>query len=60
MSAQDDKLQEMYMEFQMLTQNLKMLEDQQQILMQQMEEFYFGEGQQLPEGWTPQTAQTKG
>jgi Fe-S cluster biosynthesis and repair protein YggX len=28
----------------------------QQILMQAMDEFFFGEGQQLPEGWTPQTA----
>jgi Fe-S cluster biosynthesis and repair protein YggX len=25
----------------------------QQILMQQMEEFYFGEGARMPEGWTP-------
>jgi Fe-S cluster biosynthesis and repair protein YggX len=28
----------------------------QQILMQQMEEFFFGEGAQLPEGWTPDAA----
>lgn len=28
----------------------------QQILMQQMEEFFFGENAKLPEGWTPQAA----
>lgn len=32
----------------------------QQILMQQMEEFYFGEGAQMPEGWTPQGQGGKG
>lgn len=25
-------------------------------LFQQMEEFFFGEGAQMPEGWTPETA----
>lgn len=28
----------------------------QQILMQQMEEFFFGEDARMPEGWTPQSA----
>ncbi len=28
----------------------------QQILMQQMEEFFFGENARMPEGWTPQAA----
>ncbi|HMQ29548.1 MAG TPA: oxidative damage protection protein [Chloroflexaceae bacterium] len=28
----------------------------QQILMQQMEEFFFGENARMPEGWTPQQA----
>jgi Fe-S cluster biosynthesis and repair protein YggX len=32
----------------------------QQILMQQMEEFFFGEEAQLPEGWTPEQQRTKG
>lgn len=32
----------------------------QQILMQQMEEFYFGEEAQMPEGWTPQGQSGKG
>src|SRR5262245_49770361 len=32
----------------------------QELLIQQMEEFFFGEGQQLPEGWTPPQQQTKG
>jgi Fe-S cluster biosynthesis and repair protein YggX len=32
----------------------------QQILMQQMEEFFFSEEQKLPEGWTPETPRTKG
>ena len=32
----------------------------QQILLQQMEEFFFGEGAQLPEGWTPQQQRSKG
>lgn len=32
----------------------------QEMLMQAMEEFFFGEGQQLPEGWTPQRAPAKG
>jgi Fe-S cluster biosynthesis and repair protein YggX len=27
----------------------------QKFLMQQMEEFFFGEGAQMPEGWTPPT-----
>lgn len=27
----------------------------QELLMQQMEEFFFGENAQLPEGWTPET-----
>jgi Fe-S cluster biosynthesis and repair protein YggX len=33
----------------------------QAFLLEQMEEFYFGEGAQMPEGWTPpQQRQTKG
>jgi Fe-S cluster biosynthesis and repair protein YggX len=32
----------------------------QKLLMQQMEEFFFGEGAQLPEGWTPQVQSAKG
>jgi Fe-S cluster biosynthesis and repair protein YggX len=32
----------------------------QQILMQQMEEFFFGEGAQLPEGWAPEQQRSKG
>lgn len=28
----------------------------QKILMQQMEEFFFGENAKMPEGWTPQQA----
>jgi len=28
----------------------------QKILMQQMEEFFFGENARMPEGWTPPTA----
>jgi Fe-S cluster biosynthesis and repair protein YggX len=32
----------------------------QQILMQAMEEFFFGEGSQLPEGWIPPQAPSKG
>lgn len=32
----------------------------QQILLQQMEEFYFGEGAQMPEGWAPTTQSDKG
>lgn len=33
----------------------------QRILMQQMEEFFFGENARVPEGWTPQAApQAKG
>jgi Fe-S cluster biosynthesis and repair protein YggX len=28
----------------------------QQVLMQQMEEFFFGENARMPEGWTPQAA----
>jgi Fe-S cluster biosynthesis and repair protein YggX len=32
----------------------------QKILMEQMEQFYFGEGAQMPEGWTPQGAAGKG
>ncbi len=32
----------------------------QQILMQAMEEFFFGEGAQLPEGWTPPQTPSKG
>jgi Fe-S cluster biosynthesis and repair protein YggX len=32
----------------------------QQILLQQMEEFFFGENAQMPEGWTPQGQATKG
>ena len=31
-----------------------------EVLLQQMEEFFFGEGQQLPEGWTPEQPRTKG
>lgn len=27
----------------------------QKFLMEQMEQFFFGEGAQMPEGWTPQT-----
>ena len=32
----------------------------QKLLMEAMEEFFFGEGAQLPEGWTPQARPTKG
>lgn len=32
----------------------------QQILMQQMEEFFFGADAQMPEGWSPQGQATKG
>jgi Fe-S cluster biosynthesis and repair protein YggX len=32
----------------------------QKMLMQQMEEFFFGEGAQMPEGWTPQVQSGKG
>ncbi len=32
----------------------------QQVLMQAMEEFFFGDGAQLPEGWTPPQAPSKG
>ena len=32
----------------------------QKLLMQQMEEFFFGEGAQMPEGWTPQVQSGKG
>jgi Fe-S cluster biosynthesis and repair protein YggX len=32
----------------------------QKLLMQQMEEFFFGEGAQMPEGWTPQAQSGKG
>jgi Fe-S cluster biosynthesis and repair protein YggX len=32
----------------------------QQFLLEQMEEFYFGEAAQMPEGWTPPRQQTKG
>jgi len=32
----------------------------QQILLQQMEEFFFGENAQMPEGWSPQGQATKG
>lgn len=32
----------------------------QNILMQQMEEFFFGENARLPDGWTPPVRQTKG
>jgi Fe-S cluster biosynthesis and repair protein YggX len=28
----------------------------QKFLMEQMEQFYFGEGSQLPQDWTPETA----
>ena len=28
--------------------------DAQKFLMEQMEQFFFGEGAQMPEGWTPQ------
>ena len=32
----------------------------QKLLMQQMEEFFFGEGAQMPEGWLPQAPSAKG
>ena len=32
----------------------------QKLLMQQMEEFFFGEGAQMPEAWTPQAQSAKG
>ncbi len=32
----------------------------QKFLMEQMEEFFFGEGAQMPEGWTPPTQSSKG
>ncbi|HMO57247.1 MAG TPA: oxidative damage protection protein [Roseiflexaceae bacterium] len=32
----------------------------QQFLVQQAEEFFFGEGAQMPEGWTPAARPTKG
>jgi Fe-S cluster biosynthesis and repair protein YggX len=32
----------------------------QEILLRQMEEFFFGENQQIPEGWTAPAARTKG
>ena len=32
----------------------------QKVLMQQMEEFFFGEGARMPEGWTPQVQSGKG
>jgi Fe-S cluster biosynthesis and repair protein YggX len=32
----------------------------QQLLMQQMEEFFFGEGARMPEGWTPDAQGTGG
>lgn len=32
----------------------------QLFLMEQMEEFYFGEGAQMPEGWSPPRQQAKG
>jgi Fe-S cluster biosynthesis and repair protein YggX len=32
----------------------------QDILMRQMEEFFFADGQQLPEGWAPPATRTKG
>ena len=32
----------------------------QKLLMQQMEEFFFGEGAQMPEGWQPQAQSGKG
>jgi Fe-S cluster biosynthesis and repair protein YggX len=32
----------------------------QKLLMQQMEEFFFGEGAQMPEGWAPQAQSGKG
>jgi Fe-S cluster biosynthesis and repair protein YggX len=32
----------------------------QEFLRQQLEEFFFGEGAQLPEGWTPPTQGGKG
>ncbi|NJN15000.1 MAG: oxidative damage protection protein [Oscillochloris sp.] len=32
----------------------------QKILMQQMEEFFFGENAAIPEGWTPPVPQAKG
>ena len=32
----------------------------QKLLMQQMEEFFFGEGAQMPEGWVPQAQSGKG
>jgi Fe-S cluster biosynthesis and repair protein YggX len=32
----------------------------QQILLQQMEEFFFGENAQMPEGWSPQGQASKG
>jgi Fe-S cluster biosynthesis and repair protein YggX len=32
----------------------------QKILLQQMEDFFFGESARLPEGWTPQAAAPQG
>jgi Fe-S cluster biosynthesis and repair protein YggX len=32
----------------------------QKLLMQQMEEFFFGVGAQMPEGWTPEAQSGKG
>jgi len=32
----------------------------QKLLMQQMEEFFFGEGAQMPEGWAPPAQAAKG
>ena len=32
----------------------------QQLLLQQMEEFFFGEGARMPEGWAPETQGGKG
>ena len=32
----------------------------QKLLMEQMEEFFFGEGAQMPEGWTPEGQGGKG
>ena len=34
--------------------------EHRQFLMEQMEEFFFGEGAQMPEGWTPQAQSGKG
>jgi Fe-S cluster biosynthesis and repair protein YggX len=32
----------------------------QKLLMEQMEQFFFGEGAQMPEGWTPEGQSGKG